>query len=207
MPDTHPTESEQGMPRALQRPVVCVLAVRACACEGYEVLLQSRAKPDDDTPYNGFLELPQGKVEANETLTEAAHRELREETGLTVTRFLVGGESGAASGVETSVLTTSHPLVCVTDAAQNHLGLCVVVEVSGEFQETAEASGHAWFTPSELVSLLSQSRIFPLNAPMVRAFLDSASSWNETHGPRGLPRIPPVSQPALRPAWTPVPRR
>jgi 8-oxo-dGTP diphosphatase len=194
------------MPRALQRPVVCILAVRARACEGYELLLQSRVKPDDDTPYNGYLELPQGKVEANETLSDAVHRELREETGLTVTRFLAGGESGAASGVETSVLTTSQPLICVTDSAQNHIGLGVVVEVSGEFQETAEADGHAWFTPGELVSLLPGSRIFPLNVPMVRAFLDSASSWNEPRGPQGIPHVPPVAPPALRPPGTPVPR-
>ncbi|MFJ2832848.1 NUDIX hydrolase [Streptomyces sp. NPDC087263] len=116
----------------------------------------------------------------NETLTAAVHRKLREETGLTVTRFLVGGESGSASGVETSVLMTSHPLVCVTDSAQNHIGLCVVVEMSGESQETAEATGHAWFTPSELVSLLPQSRILPLNIPMVRAFLDSAADKSLT---------------------------
>lgn len=44
------------------------------------VLLVKRAKP----PYAGEWAIPGGKVAAGETLAEAAEREIREETGVTV---------------------------------------------------------------------------------------------------------------------------
>ena len=54
-------------------PAVSVAIVR-----GNTVLLVKRARQ----PSQGFYAFPGGKVEAGETLEEAARRELREETGL-----------------------------------------------------------------------------------------------------------------------------
>lgn len=162
------------MSSALQRPVVCVLAVRALGTEQFAVLLQRRTKAKDDTPYNGYMELPQGKVGRNESLTQAAQRELVEETGLTIRRFLAGGERAYATVAETSVLATSQPFVCVSDPVQNHIGLCMVVEVSGEPRSTKEASGHRWYGRTELDVLISAKNLFPLNVPMIRAFLDTS---------------------------------
>jgi 8-oxo-dGTP diphosphatase len=54
-------------------PAVSVAIVR-----GYTVLLVKRARQ----PSQGRYAFPGGKVEAGETLQEAAQRELREETGL-----------------------------------------------------------------------------------------------------------------------------
>ncbi|MFJ8493435.1 NUDIX domain-containing protein [Streptomyces sp. NPDC094038] len=162
------------MSPALQRPVVCILAVRPHGATGFEVLLQRRTKTKDDTPYNGYLELPQGKVNRNESLMQAAHRELAEETGLTIRRFLVGGEQAFRSVAETSVMATSQPFVCVSDSVQNHIGLCVIVEVSGDLLVTKEASGHRWYSPGELETVIATNGLFPLNVPMVRRFLDTS---------------------------------
>ncbi|MER6104207.1 NUDIX hydrolase [Streptomyces sp. NPDC001832] len=161
------------MSHALQRPVVCILAVRPRGSGGFEVLLQRRTKANDDTPYNGFLELPQGKVNRNESLTQAARRELAEEAGLKVLRFLAGGDAHAFVA-ETSELAASQPFVCVTDTMQNHIGLCVIAEITGDAQATSEASGHRWYDRHELEKLIAAKRLFPLNVPMLRKFLDTA---------------------------------
>ncbi len=50
---------------------------------GAEVLLVLRGRP----PRQGEWSIPGGKQEWGETLHEAAHREVREETGLVVTRL------------------------------------------------------------------------------------------------------------------------
>lgn len=47
-------------------------------CKGESYLLIKRGKE----PYKGYWSLPGGSQEAGETLEEAAHRELMEETGL-----------------------------------------------------------------------------------------------------------------------------
>ncbi|UCI18150.1 NUDIX hydrolase [Mesorhizobium sp. B2-1-8] len=59
-------------------PAVSVAVVR-----GDSVLLVKRAKP----PSQGLYALPGGKVEGDETLEDAARRELMEETGLRATGF------------------------------------------------------------------------------------------------------------------------
>ncbi|WP_102226548.1 NUDIX hydrolase [Acidimangrovimonas sediminis] len=84
MPPETPPDAPEGAPgRAApqagptppDRPVVAVLAVVA---RGAEVLLVRRANPPDA----GLWGYPGGKVEAAETLAEAAVRELFEETGV-----------------------------------------------------------------------------------------------------------------------------
>ncbi|TJW46991.1 MAG: NUDIX domain-containing protein, partial [Mesorhizobium sp.] len=53
-------------------------AVSVAIIRGETVLLVKRARP----PSQGFYAFPGGKVEAGETLEQAARRELLEETGL-----------------------------------------------------------------------------------------------------------------------------
>ena len=59
---------------------------RACAgmvvLRGADILMLRRAHH----PRRGFLDIPGGFMEANETMEAAARRELREETGLTLGR-------------------------------------------------------------------------------------------------------------------------
>ena len=60
------------------------LVVGALICRLDRVLLLRR-KPSDFM--GGFYELPSGLVEGKETLADALHREVHEETGLVVTRI------------------------------------------------------------------------------------------------------------------------
>lgn len=64
-------------PAPPQRPQ---LAVSAAIFREGKVLLVRRAR----SPGKGFHSLPGGRVEFGETLTEALHREVREETGLKI---------------------------------------------------------------------------------------------------------------------------
>jgi 8-oxo-dGTP pyrophosphatase MutT (NUDIX family) len=175
-----------------QRPIVCIIAVDPSA-EPLRVLLQRRTKADDDTPYGGCFELPQGKVNRNESLDEAARRELFEETGLELARLICGGESSFhEGGWESSSLYTAHPLICVVDTVQNHLGMAVVAEVRGRCRETAEATQHQWLTLDEISDLISQGTVFPINVPMLEEFFklsrgaradgDVYSCWREDAG-------------------------
>lgn len=61
-------------------PVTVKAGVSIALFRPGEVLLSQRGKD----PYRGVWTLPGGHIEPGETAGEAAHRELREETGLTV---------------------------------------------------------------------------------------------------------------------------
>lgn len=157
-----------------QRLVVCLLCVRGRAHER-EILLQRRNKAHDDTPYDKYFELPQGKVEAGESLTEAARRELMEEAGLVLSAPIAGSEI-PFEAPQTSELWISHPFICVVDRIQNHVGLAIVVQVEGIVADSNEADSQGWHTDNEVDSLLRAGRIFPLNRPMLTEYLHSRTS-------------------------------
>lgn len=159
-----------------QRPVVCVLAVRLDDQGNPLILLQRRQKIFDDTPFKGYWEMPQGRVDKNETISDAAKRELWEETGLEIRRFLRGGESAFPYiDRSKSILTFSNPLICVVDSASNFFAICVVVETGGNPQRTPEARNHRWCDSTTIRSMIEAGRIFPLNLPMLTEFLESPS--------------------------------
>lgn len=144
----------------------------------HRVLFQRREKAIDDTPYNGRFELPQGKVNRNESLEQAARRELLEETNLSLHGLLSGQESSYSERTwPTSHLLVSRPLICVVDTVQNHLGIAVVAAVQGAAGNTPEATQHQWLTFAEIAILLKEDLIFPLNVPMIEEFMRT-SSWS-----------------------------
>ncbi|MFD0599351.1 NUDIX hydrolase [Catellatospora coxensis] len=144
-----------------QRPVVSILTVREIDGE-VSVLLQRRSKPDDDTPYLGYLELPQGKISKNESMEEAASRELREETGLELRAILLGGPSPYGSDEPTSSLTTFRPPICVVDTEQNHIGVAIIVTAGGRITSTQEAAEHEWVALHRIPGILASGCVFPL---------------------------------------------
>ena len=154
----------------LQRPVVSMIVVQDF--DGVQkILLQNRSKQRDDTPYRGYWELPQGKIAKGESLEQAASRELAEETGLSLSNIVDGTEKPYPEVASRSALSVFHPVVCVIDAIQNHIGIAVVVTAEGEIASTKEASSHGWHTAREVQQLLAQGRVFPLNVPMLKEFL------------------------------------
>lgn len=160
----------------MQRPVLSILALTD-TMRGRRVLLQRRSKEQDDTPYNGLLELPQGKIADLATVTTFAKFKLHNETGLEIVRFLVGEESQSDVGNPSSKLYTSTPFCCVADAVQNHFAVAVVLLVKGETHITEDARDHRWCTVKDIEKALAGEMVFPLNVPMLARLLEHATDF------------------------------
>ena len=159
-----------------QRPVLSVIALRDSSL-GRHALLQERSKAHDDTPYSGYLELPQGRVSEGESVNSFARYKVQSESGLEVVEFLCGGEEDSTRR-DQSLTAISHPLCCVSDVSQNHLAICVVALVTGDPVSSRDASNHRWCGMDELAELVLKPRmVFPLNVPMVQELLHRASEF------------------------------
>lgn len=115
----------------MSREVPVELTVMCMVYDGDRILLQDRVKPD----WPG-LAFPGGHVESGESLTEAAIREIREETGLTI----------------------EHPVLCgVKDFPYDNGGRYMVLffktdQFSGELTSSEEGEMR-WVSLSEIDTL------------------------------------------------------
>ncbi len=121
--------------RALARPV---LAASIAVFRDGKVLLATRTKP----PADRLWSLPGGKVEAGETLEEAALRELHEEVGVTA-KLLGFNRHVEIMGHNEAGLVTHHFVVA------SFVGLWV----SGEPMPGPEAGDVMWADPLKLGGL------------------------------------------------------
>ncbi len=111
------------------------LAVSAAIFRGPELLVVRRAR----APAQGLFSLPGGKVEYGEALTEALHREVAEETGLSIEIVALAGWREVLPGPK-------HPghYLIMTFAARWH---------AGEPQLNEELDGFRWIAPGALTTL------------------------------------------------------
>jgi 8-oxo-dGTP diphosphatase len=121
--------------RALARPV---LAASIAVFRDGKVLLATRTKP----PADKLWSLPGGKVEAGETLEEAALRELEEEVGVTA-RILGFNRHVEIVGRSEAGLVSHHFVVASF----------VGVWISGEPKPGPEAGDVMWADPLKLGGL------------------------------------------------------
>lgn len=162
--------SAENSRSTLQHPIVSIIVERVTG-DGPEILIQRRRKQGD--PYDGVLELPQGGIEQQESLFEAAARELLEETGMRL-RSLQDNR-----GHSLSVSRESHafrPLACVHDVQNDFIGIAFVGQADGSPRDTPEADRHHWINVRELPAMLERERIFPLNLPMIQEYIRTAST-------------------------------
>ena len=115
-----------------ERPIVGVGVV---IWRDDQVLLIRRGKP----PRQGEWSLPGGAQKLGETLKEAAHREVREETGLEISIV------GLVDAVD-AIFTDGE------DRVQNHYTLIdyVATHVSGEANPASDATDAIWITLNQL---------------------------------------------------------
>lgn len=111
------------------------LAVLAVVVHDDKVLLVRRANP----PQAGAWGFPGGKVEAGETVLDAARRELREETGLT------GGNARLLEAIDLIETPKS------TATAIHHLMIAVRLDwLTGQPQPADDALALCWASSREL---------------------------------------------------------
>lgn len=121
------------------------------------VLVQTRQKAGGGET-NGLLELPAGKVREYEDLYDAVRREVREETGLTVTK-IHGEEQAVTTQCGEHRIRSCRPY-CLTQNLSGaysillHTFLC---ETEGEpLAETGESRDIRWMPAEELRTLLRE---------------------------------------------------
>jgi ADP-ribose pyrophosphatase YjhB (NUDIX family) len=122
-----------------------VPAVSVAVVRGATVLLVKRALP----PSQGFYAFPGGKVEAGETLEEAARRELMEETALAArnfrtleTIFIAGAAEGHPVDYRLTVFGADH--------------------AAGEPQASDDAETAAFYTLAEMAALPLADSVFTI---------------------------------------------
>ncbi len=105
---------------------------------GDEVLLIERRKP----PYQGFWSLPGGAIQWGETATDAARRELEEETGLLASNLTLGD-------VIDAIVRDGEGDV----EAHYTIAVFATREFSGVVAAGADAKAAGWFGPDAVRGL------------------------------------------------------
>lgn len=101
-------------------PCVAAIIEKIVNNEKY-ILIQTRQK-EDGAETNGMLEIPAGKIREYENIFEALKREVKEETGLTITKIL--GEDRQVSNLIDGNEVISYTPYCVT---QNLSGVYSII--------------------------------------------------------------------------------
>ena len=137
------------------------------------ILLQERHKQGDQA---GLLEIPAGKIRAYENIFDALRREVKEETGLTIST-IYNEEKCIPLTIGENILISFEPF-CSTQNLSGAYPLIVhtfLCEATGELAlQTNESRNIRWITTSELKSLLSKQpeRFFLMHHLALQKFLD-----------------------------------
>ena len=146
-------------------PCVAAIIEKIVNNEKY-ILIQTRQK-EDGAETNGMLEVPAGKIREYENIFRALRREVKEETGLTITKIL--GEDRQISNLIGSNEVISYTPYCVT---QNLSGAYSIIlntflcEAEGELlTETNESQNIHWMKIEELKKIFKNNpeKIFLLH--------------------------------------------
>ena len=154
-------------------PCVAAIIEKIVNNEKY-ILIQTRQK-EDGAETNGMLELPAGKIREYENIFEALRREVKEETGLSITKIL--GEDNQISNFIKGNEVISYTPYCIT---QNLSGAYSIIlntflcEAEGELlTETNESQNIHWIKIEEFKKILKNNpeKIFLLHINALQKYL------------------------------------
>lgn len=161
------------MSEVFAKPCAGAIIVKTIGSEKY-ILIQTRQK-EDGNETNGLIEIPAGKIREYEDIFSALRREVREETGLKITR--IQGEDQTVSCRVNDVATISFNPYCVTQNLSGaysiilHTFLC---EAEGELlSHTNESDNIRWASVSEVKRLVLEEpeKIFFMHVNALRKYL------------------------------------
>ena len=144
-----------------------------------EILTQIRWKPQVIPNYTGLVEIPAGAIDPYENVFEAIKREVREECGLTVTKFINSQEYPLQKSRENNTAFAFQPFICQQSISTLDglpwVGFVFLCEVEGELKmEMREAKDPKWLSLEELTDLVENhpEQVFSLQLPVLKYYLD-----------------------------------
>ena len=147
------------------------------------VYLQTRFKPKTSPAYTGLLEIPAGGIEGYEDVLETVKREVEEETGLKVGKFIGNLEEQIEENIAGNKVKIFQPFVCQQMLSSNGglpwVGFVFRCQVQGEIKiNLEEAKDPRWISLPDLKKILSDSpaSIFPLQYPVLKYYVDNCET-------------------------------
>jgi mutator protein MutT len=121
----------------------------------WEVLLQTRWKPEEDAKHSGQLEIPGGRIELGEDVYEALKREVREECGLII-ESIKSRKEIKTKGKFGEVSLAFVPFCGERFMGSNYVGFVFVCSAKGRLRRKGLIDGKEprWVTLAELKRLV-----------------------------------------------------
>jgi len=147
----------------------------------WEVLLQTKWKPEEDVRHSGLIEIPDGRVEVGEDIYTALKREVKEECGLEIQANKLGGEI-RARGKFDEVSIAFVPFCGETFLGSSYVGFAFVCTASGQLIKKGvyDAKENRWLKLSELKRMLSNEseKIYSYYLSALKLYLEEKEKGN-----------------------------
>lgn len=167
--------TDQPNPRA----VVSAILEKIENGERY-VFVQTRWKPKASPNYLGVMEIPAGVIDGYENVYTAISREIKEETGLDIVRFIDDVHTPVMQARPGDTSIAFKPFICQqvleTNGGLPWVGFVFRCEVSGTVtMQTSEAKDPRWVTIAELDEIITNTpeNVFSLQLAALRYYVDT----------------------------------
>jgi len=144
------------------------------------VFIQTRWKPQASPTYLGVLEIPAGGIDGYENVYDSVKREVKEETGLEITRFIDDVQTPVMHARPGDTSIAFRPFICQqvleTNGGLPWVGFVFRCEATGTItMQTSEAKDPRWMSIDELDEILSKTpeKIFSLQVATLRYYVDT----------------------------------
>lgn len=144
------------------------------------VFMQTRWKPQASPTYLGVFEIPAGGIDGYENVYDSIKREVAEETGLRITRFIDDFQTPIMYARPGDASIAFRPFICQqvleTNGGLPWVGFVFRCEATGTISmQTTEAKDPRWMSIDELDDLLRRApeNVFSLQVATLRYYVDT----------------------------------